>query len=93
MVVLKFLPLPHRHVYSSFSPTFHPHFTPQVIIAGNHDLTFDSANYDTLWKRFSHSRKYDCEYLKSLIKNAPDVTYLEDEGTTINGIRIWGSPW
>lgn len=70
--------LPHKH---------------KVVIAGNHDLTFDSDNYDTLWRKFSHPHKYDCEELKSLIRDTKDVTYLEDQETTINGIRIWGSPW
>ena len=90
MVVFKVLPLPSpSHTFFIFTHIF----TSQVIIAGNHDLTFDSAHYDTLWQRFTNSRKYDTEYLKSLIRNTQDVIYLEDQGTTINGIRIWGSPW
>lgn len=24
---------------------------------------------------------------------APDIHYLEDEGLTLDGIRLWGSPW
>ncbi len=30
---------------------------------------------------------------KEKISTAKDVIYLEDSETTINGIRIWGSPW
>ena len=65
----------------------------QVIIAGNHDLTFDTDNYDSLWRRFSHPQKYNSQELKDSIARVENVTYLEDSGTTINGIRIWGSPW
>lgn len=68
----------------------HPH---KVIIAGNHDLTFDTDNYDSLWRRFSHPQKYNSQELKDSIARVENVTYLEDSGTTINGIRIWGSPW
>ncbi len=30
---------------------------------------------------------------KDKIVTAKGVIYLEDSETTINGIRIWGSPW
>lgn len=45
----------------------------KVIIAGNHDLLFESDPY----------------LAQSLITNA---IYLEDSGTVINGLNIWGSP-
>ena len=70
--------LPHQH---------------KVVIAGNHDLTFDTQNYDELYKDFRHPKKFDSIQLKASIRSLPNVTYLEDSGTTINGIKIWGSPW
>lgn len=77
---------------------FHDFLTAQphehkVVIAGNHDLSFDTDNYGSLWRNFGHPEKYDSEGLKRLISEIPSVTYLEDSGTTINGISIWGSPW
>ncbi len=30
---------------------------------------------------------------KDKMVTAKDVIYLKDSETTINGIRIWGSPW
>ncbi len=68
-------------------------FVLNVVIAGNHDLTFDTANYDTFYRRFGHPEQYNCEEIKSMLANTPSVTYLEDSGTEINGISIWGSPW
>jgi len=65
----------------------HPH---KVVIAGNHDLTFDEANYDDLWKRFRHSEKYDTKATKDLLQNC---IYLEDAQVEILGFKIWGSPW
>ena len=65
----------------------------QVVIAGNHDLTFDSEKYSELWSRFGHPEMYNCEEVKDLLRKLPGVTYLEDSGTTVNGIFIWGSPW
>lgn len=70
-----------------------PFPNPQVVIAGNHDLTFDEHSYGRLWKRFNHPQKFDSQQLKCLITDAPGVTYLEDSGTSINGLGIWGSPW
>ena len=66
---------------------------PQVVIAGNHDLTFDVQNYPSMYKRFGHPKQFDCAMIRDVIIKAPGVTYLEDSETTINGIRIWGSPW
>lgn len=51
--------LPHRH---------------KVVIAGNHDRTFETAPAKA----------------RPLLRH---VTYLEDAGTDVAGIRIWGSPW
>ena len=65
----------------------------QVVIAGNHDLPFDTESYPNIWRRFGHPRQFECEEVKDKLRKAPGVTYLEDSGTTINGINIWGSPW
>ena len=65
----------------------------QVVITGNHDLTFDNASYGNLWRMFGHGEQYDCNEMKDILKNVPGVTYLEDSITTVNGISIWGSPW
>ena len=65
----------------------------QVVIAGNHDLTFDTENYPNMYKRFGHPMMFDSQSIKDIIIKAPGVTYLEDAETVINGIRIWGSPW
>ena len=65
----------------------------QVVIAGNHDLTFDVENYPAMYRRFGHHKQFDCHKIRDIIITAPRVTYLEDAETVINGIRIWGSPW
>jgi hypothetical protein len=72
------LSLPHQH---------------KVIIAGNHDITFDSITYPDIHVRFGHREPYDCQAIRDLIIKAPGLTYLEDSGCTVNGIKIWGSPW
>ena len=79
-------------VWSSFHPLPCPALL-QVVIAGNHDLTFDTDTYQSLWQRFGHPQEFDCHAVRSLITMATGVTYLEDSGTVINGISIWGSPW
>jgi predicted phosphohydrolase len=52
-------------------------FAHKILIAGNHDAIFEK------W--------YDGAMV--LIKDlAPSVTYLQDTGVIIDGVRFWGSP-
>lgn len=55
---------------------FQPH-KHKIVIAGNHELTFQS-----------HQRNI----VISLLKEA-GIIYLEDSGVTIDNISFWGSPW
>jgi len=70
-------------------------FQHKVVIAGNHDVSFDVASYNPeLYENFQKRRglkePYDPLEIKALLK---DCTYLEDEATNINGFDIYGSPW
>ena len=64
-----------------------------VVIAGNHDLTFDKQSYPETWKRFRHPKMYDVDECKNMLIQAPNVIYLEDSSVEIQGIKIYGSPW
>lgn len=66
-------------------------FEHKVVIAGNHDITFDTENYPFLWQRFGHEKEHDSMGLKQLVKES--CTYLENSEANIKGVRIWGSPW
>jgi len=44
----------------------------------------------TLIRHKFQPKKEEPKVVKQLLRNC---TYLEDSGTVINGIRIWGSPW
>ena len=66
-----------------------PH-THKIVIAGNHDLTFDLESYPQLWKRFHHTHMLDAARIKGSLSNC---TYLQDEECEVEGIRIYGSPW
>ncbi|RUS34933.1 hypothetical protein BC938DRAFT_477670 [Jimgerdemannia flammicorona] len=74
-----------------------PHRT-KLVIAGNHDLTFDTAHYEKTWDQW-HRNKEDHERIKTLYRQANEygVVYLEDEEYTLpaedGGWRCWGSPW
>jgi len=65
--------------------------TTKIVVAGNHDLTFDQESYDILSQRFRHPQKYDCEAIKGYLQKR--CIYLEDEEVNVNGFRIYGSPW
>lgn len=49
----------------------------KVLIAGNHDFFFEVAKP---------------EEVAALIAEYPGITYLNDSGATIEGIKFWGSP-
>ena len=49
----------------------------KILIAGNHDFFFEIAKP---------------EEIKELLAKYPGITYLNDSGVTIEGIKFWGSP-
>uniref|UniRef100_K3WF95 Calcineurin-like phosphoesterase domain-containing protein n=1 Tax=Globisporangium ultimum (strain ATCC 200006 / CBS 805.95 / DAOM BR144) TaxID=431595 RepID=K3WF95_GLOUD len=62
----------------------------EVVIAGNHDTTFDREHYIHNYKRYKHERQHDPEEVRSLLTNA---LYLEDQAVVIDGFTFYGSPW
>ena len=85
----------------------------KVVIAGNHDVSFDEGEYlSKLNRRFNHRTTVDSKAAKAALTKGFEhqpfgasttpfpafaagggVAYLEDSGISIEGIRIWGSPW
>jgi len=61
----------------------------KVVIAGNHDVTFHPEYYLKKGKRF-HTTLQDHVAVK---KSLSSCIYLEDSEVTVEGIRIYGSPW
>lgn len=61
----------------------------KVVIAGNHDISFDLESYDSLWPAFSRDKDDPCDIRKQLT----NCIYLEDEEVDILGFRVFGSPW
>jgi Icc-related predicted phosphoesterase len=62
--------------------------TFKVMIAGNHDFGFETvANFD---ENTPHNPKLKPPTIEEIIPE--NVTYLNDEGTEIMGLKIWGSP-
>jgi hypothetical protein len=59
--------LPHQH---------------KLVIAGNHDIPFDEANFSKLGPVFGLPCDIDPKAVKALLT---DCTYLEDESVTIEG--------
>lgn len=49
----------------------------KIMIAGNHDFFFEVAKP---------------EEVEALLAEYPGITYLNDSGVTIEGIKFWGSP-
>lgn len=49
----------------------------KILIAGNHDRCLIS----------------DMDLCHEELKKYPEITYLEDTGIEIEGVKFWGSPW
>lgn len=55
----------------------------KVVIAGNHELSFDQGDY-----------RYHEASRKLLAYNTDQtIHYLEDSGVELEGIKFWGTPW
>ena len=65
-------------------------FQHKLVIAGNHDLTFDTAHFAQLRQHFTFDPDVESLPTKAMLTNC---TYLEDSGTTVFGYRVWGTPW
>mmetsp|Transcript_22194 Transcript_22194/g.37592 ORF Transcript_22194/g.37592 Transcript_22194/m.37592 type:complete len:301 (-) Transcript_22194:286-1188(-) len=63
-----------------------------IIVPGNHDMILDIDYYNEYWSDWSH-HKEDTERARGLLMSVPNATLLIDEGITVEGITLWGSPW
>lgn len=50
----------------------------KIFIAGNHDFFFE---------------QYPRDLINQLLKPYPDIIYLQDESVTLEGLKIYGSPY
>ncbi|KAM3509308.1 hypothetical protein MY10362_000643 [Beauveria mimosiformis] len=55
----------------------------KIIIAGNHDITLDTAFYARHGHQFHNKNVESPEECQALIKNCPSLTYLQHETATI----------
>lgn len=70
----------------------------KVVIAGNHDLTFDDNITEASLKKFGVQKSTVESYLserglKSVKQMLTSAIYLEDSLVTVCGIKIYGAPW
>lgn len=70
-------------------------FKHKLVIAGNHDLTFEPETYaETAAAHNGRLRAGDVEEVSQAARSAlRSATYLEDSGVDIQGVRVYGSPW
>jgi hypothetical protein len=52
-------------------------YTHKILISGNHDFFFENASEPII---------------KATLDKYPNITYLNDSGVEIEGLKIWGSP-
>jgi len=72
-------------------------FKYRIFVSGNHDFFFDHE-----WKPYSvagqirfgglYAGIYTKEIVEETLAAYPSVTYLNDSGIEIDGVKIWGSP-
>ena len=64
-------------------------FKHKVVIAGNHDISFDVQAYPKIGPVFHGHRLCDPVEVR---KTLTGCTYLENSGCVIDGVRFWGVP-
>mmetsp|Transcript_52681 Transcript_52681/g.125869 ORF Transcript_52681/g.125869 Transcript_52681/m.125869 type:complete len:277 (-) Transcript_52681:54-884(-) len=64
----------------------------KVVIAGNHDITFQPDFYHKAWSRF-HSKRLSTTDARAALIESGSCHYLEDECVELLGYSIYGSPW
>ena len=66
----------------------------KVMIAGNHDLTFDVENYEKHRKPIPELLEgHTPQEIKDIIISEKRITYLENEYIELMGLKIYGSPY
>lgn len=74
----------------------------KVVIAGNHDLTFDddmvkNGRQDLMYRFGISTKNFEDQLSKLEVSSVKQLLtnciYLEDESVDIYGIKIYGSPW
>jgi len=66
--------------------------THKVVIAGNHDVTFEPSYYERMSWRY-HPQPYRCSEVRAALLESKACVYLEDQVAEILGYQIYGSPW
>lgn len=64
----------------------------KIVIAGNHDITFEPEYYERAWTRFHPGRKMDCEEARAALTQSSCI-YLEDRAVEVMGYNIYGTPY
>jgi len=62
----------------------------KIVIAGNHELSFDVHNWSEISSRFPFPLEANPAYCRSLLT---DCIYHEESSCEILGYKIWGTPW
>ncbi|CAH0513273.1 unnamed protein product [Peronospora belbahrii] len=62
----------------------------KLVIAGNHESSFDRHFYPKYWHQYGHQQQYDPNEVRALLTNA---LYLEDEAVLIENYLFYGTPW
>ena len=79
--VSKLVKLPHKY---------------KIIIAGNHEMTFDTEKFklkrQVIEERFRYLKRIDDVKVKEVVTTNSNIIYLENSDVTVYGYKIYGSP-
>ena len=68
----------------------------KILIAGNHDLSLHGETYaqtGAIQGVQAADAAEAASRARELVAAVPECEYLCDSGTSVSGIRIWGTPW
>jgi len=64
-------------------------FKHKIVIAGNHEITFDIEREESMKKRHTHLAEVDFRTNKAMLQNC---IYLENESVNLYGYKFYGTP-
>eukprot|EP00111_Clytia_hemisphaerica_P001657 TCONS_00004697-protein len=77
--------------FNEFLGRIQPKYKHLIVIAGNHELTFDPFGAESA----GYLLPKDCLGLdhKEMKKKLTNCTFIEDQAVEVMGFKIYGSPW
>ena len=81
------------NLFSDFLTEQKSKFENIVVGAGNHKVIFASQLYSKYGTRYFQKDTLDPGKARSILVDNKNISYLEDSGISLKGVKFWGTSW